>query len=799
MLDVAVRFKEKDATVRYLPRKITLEQILKQYDGTPFEVAIYGPIVTIANTPQFTLRGWTKRDQSASEQDETLPQPIQLIVELVPAQGILLTSQPQISLSDPPTAELALAGEFQKVESGDKANTTRLVARLTETVTLKPGEIVVPVSFNAAGSDENQEATTGQLAVVLRTVAAKPAANVAMNTGVAMIGGTLELHLGHLCEQTGCVEHFHKSLADIGGLGAVRPRPSLEDPRATLYLRAQQPVDIWSLRERLRDRGVEIAGMIPQKLQNYRLRVELPRWKTDQSPSDTVQCMNCRERTVAIVEKLAWVKNVKVAGGGISFEPANKQVDLVELLSAITAGGTAPRAVWLVPAGASMPKTAAPQLTGPTAEPKAGGSQIHPLIEFDFAHTSEVGTNILSLLEKQKWASLTQFETASTNVARLAIADRKYANLTPLLHDLRATGRIPNQIRLREFGDIRIVFEFSHICGDIDYSKPPKPKPKPKKKKDVSKDKTKDAKTKPEETKPKPKKPFVPKALRPASTSNGRRAIEAAVAKVGWIKESVFNDYHTKPAFKGPRKLTIAFEATGDDVIQLEQLIDELQKAGFPPKSVLVSRRFAGIPFGKSLPGDLQLTDREGKHQLLGSLKKPNRPLVLAFISLNCPRNKKYAADPKYYQSLKMTIDKYQDRYDFYAISANKDDKFPDVVKFWEQTSVAFVPLFHDADGSARAAFNSQVTPAPHLFVFDAVGRLRYAGDAYDNFEAPDKPKEQFSDEALQLVLVGKYESNGAVYYNKSLCNCSHPKCTCPKCGCGSTCRCGVKRCGVGF
>jgi hypothetical protein len=107
--------------------------------------------------------------------------------------------------------------------------------------------------------------------------------------------------------------------------------------------------------------------------------------------------------------------------------------------------------------------------------------------------------------------------------------------------------------------------------------------------------------------------------------------------------------------------------------------------------------------------------------------------------------------------------------------------------------------LLHDADGTLRNAFNSQATPAPHLFVFDADGLLRYAGDAHDNWEAPDKSKDKFLDQALDLVLVGKYQSNGAVFYNKSVCNCSHPTCKCPKCGCGSTCRCAIKHCNVGF
>ena len=84
------------------------------------------------------------------------------------------------------------------------------------------------------------------------------------------------------------------------------------------------------------------------------------------------------------------------------------------------------------------------------------------------------------------------------------------------------------------------------------------------------------------------------------------------------------------------------------------------------------------------------------------------------------------------------------------------------------------------------------------MFVFDGDGKLRYAGEAHDQWQKK-KPETDYLGQALELVFQGKYLTNGAVFYNKSLCNCSHPKCKCPKCGCGSSCRCGVGNCGVGF
>ncbi len=401
-------------------------------------------------------------------------------------------------------------------------------------------------------------------------------------------------------------------------------------------------------------------------------------------------------------------------------------------------------------------------------------------------HTCEVGTHVESLLHQQKWASETRFESGDIALARASIADRKYAGLTPLLSGLRSAGHAPQSIRLRDFGDIRVQLEFAHICGEVVYSKPPKPKKK--KKGEEKKDET-------------PKKPFVPKPVKMADSSNGVKAIKAAIESVPWVKTGVFHEYHTRFQFRGgPRKITFALQATGEDVVRLDELIDALRALGVPPSSVVVSRRFAGIPFGKPLPGDLDFTDREGKKQTLAAFKKSDRPLAVAFVYLKTKSRKygKYEADPKYFGRLGATIDQFKDRVDLVAVSSNKDDEFPDVAAFWEKTGLD-VPLLHDEAGLARAVFNAQITPPPHLFVFDGEGLLRYGGDAHSHWEKPEEKHEDYLAKALDLVIAGKFLDNGAVFYTSRVCNCSHPACKCPKCGCGSTCRCGIKHCGVGF
>lgn len=812
VLDVAVRFEEKDATVRYLPGKVALDKILKRYDDTPFDVTLTGAVVSITRTKFVTLRGWSERSEPAGQptgtavdsgaaEDDGYAGSIRLFVQLLPAKDIRIAEGAKLSLSDPGAMGLQLLDEFQPVEaerdSHDEekqspSHPSRYMSRASEAVAFKPGEITVPVGFRISSVDAEKmpHSVDGTFDLVVRTLPTQQTVDE-VAAGVALIGGTLELRLGHLCNQRGCVEHFHKSLGEISGLAAVRPLPSLDDPRATVHLRARQPVDVWSLRERLRQRSVELSSIVPRGLTSYRLRLELLRWRVDEQSDEAEQCLVCRDRTAQLLEELAWAEDVEIAGGGINFRPGHAEYDLVALLDAIDDNGTVPLAVWLVPAGVPMPK-AAPSLAAVARTPlKHGGSNVHPVVEFHFGHTCDVGTRVLDVLGQRDWSSRTHAElSGETLIARAAIGDRKFANLITVFDELRSAGHVPRKTRLCEFGDIRIQLEFAHICGEVEYSKPPKKEAA----KDAKEKKLQDDANKPgrAKEKAKPKKPFVPKPVRPARSSNGRQAIEAALARVDWIQQALYRDYHTKPDFTAPRKLMLSLQTKGTDVGRMDELIQSLQDAGFPPQSVIVSRRFSGIPFGKQLPGDLQVTDRHGQRYSLASLQKPGQPLAVAFVSLKCPRHKGYEADPKLYDQLGRTIEKYDDRVGFVAVSANADDEFADVVEFWKKTGLS-VPLLHDADGQAHSVFNSQVTPPPHLFVFDAEGRLRYAGEPHDNWEKPDKEKDDFLARALDLVMAGSFQSNGAVFYNKSVCNCSDPNCKCPKCGCGGTCRCTIK------
>ena len=117
VLDVQVRFDEKNATVRYRPGQVTLDQILARYADTPFGVSPSGPVVTIARTPHGSLRGWTERKKSGEKESEAAngksPSSIHLFLDF---EGENASGQPRLSLADPPVSGLALRSDLQKAE-----------------------------------------------------------------------------------------------------------------------------------------------------------------------------------------------------------------------------------------------------------------------------------------------------------------------------------------------------------------------------------------------------------------------------------------------------------------------------------------------------------------------------------------------------------------------------------------------------------------------------------------------------------------------------------------------------------
>jgi len=196
----------------------------------------------------------------------------------------------------------------------------------------------------------------------------------------------------------------------------------------------------------------------------------------------------------------------------------------------------------------------------------------------------------------------------------------------------------------------------------------------------------------------------------------------------------------------------------------------------------------------------VEVLDPDGKPVSLGSLGRPGRPLALVFASVKLTKRDKgkYEAEPREYWRLRETIRAFEDRADFAVVSSNAEDSLPDVADFLKRAGIA-VPLFSDRSGRVRSVLNAQLTPPPHLYLFDGDRRLRYAGDPHDRWDKPEQPHRDYLARALERILDGKVEANHAAFFSSPKCNCSEPGCKCPKCGCGPSCRCAIGHCKVGF
>ena len=392
-------------------------------------------------------------------------------------------------------------------------------------------------------------------------------------------------------------------------------------------------------------------------------------------------------------------------------------------------------------------------------QPKTGGTVNDPLIQLEVGgldgdNRAEV---LLACLNQLPWASRTavlpRYPGAIARdrllpkaTAVVALAERQWADIADLEKQIRQAGFTVSAVRLSQFGTVRLRTQFR-------VEKP---------------------------------------------TKEARQGLEAAFREVPWFVDARFTAAGTRPDFDLANNAEVRAEFTlGDSqVIELGTLLDGLRRAGLPPKAMRVARMFAGVPFGFPLPGDVELIDVSGARQFSRQLPGRGRPLVLVFFSLTGTykqgkEERAYQAEPAHFARLKAVAEQYAGRADFAAISSPRGDSPADVAALWRKAALPF-PVYRDPEQKLATALSAGLAhPPPHIFILDAAGKLRYAGEFADGWVEPENIKRIYLVEALERVLANTYADNGAVFNNSPPCACSAPGCKCPKCGCGGPCRCG--------
>jgi peroxiredoxin len=407
-------------------------------------------------------------------------------------------------------------------------------------------------------------------------------------------------------------------------------------------------------------------------------------------------------------------------------------------------------------------------------QPRTGGTDNDPLIQMELPPLADGGAEkLLAALNQLPWASRTAVlprypgsiargRLHARAIAVVALGERQWADVVDLVRRVREAGYVVAAIHLTDFGTLRIHTQFGPLKGE-------------------TVEVTEGTKTR----------------VVLAPTSLPRQGIEVAFRKAPWLADPLYTGAGTKPDFGLEKpEVRLGFHLRAGQAIELTTLLDALSGVGFPPVSLRVARLAAGVPFGLPIPGDVELVDQEGVKRPSGKVQKSGRPLVLVFFPLKgkYKRGKEeqsYEAQPAHFARLNEVAGKYADRADFVAISSRKDDTFADVRALWKKANMSF-PVLHDPEQKlATALCVGTASPPPHVFIVDADGRFRYAGEFADGWVEPDRIKRVYLTEALDRVLAKQFAANEAVFYNSPPCDCSAPACKCPRCGCGGPCRCG--------
>ena len=187
---MSVQYEQRQALVRYESGKVRLEQILKRYDNTKFAVSPAGPPTAVLRQERATLKAWADPFRLALPAGEAT-----ILVELIPAEGARLATACTVSLS--PRPGLKLAKDVEEVQPAP-AGTRRFRFRLGADAGLKAGEIAVPVQFRTGivEKDKADRPFSGEIGAPLLIDDPGEPLRAA---GVALVGGALELGLGHLC------------------------------------------------------------------------------------------------------------------------------------------------------------------------------------------------------------------------------------------------------------------------------------------------------------------------------------------------------------------------------------------------------------------------------------------------------------------------------------------------------------------------------------------------------------------------------------------------------------------------
>jgi hypothetical protein len=154
---------------------------------------------------------------------------------------------------------------------------------------------------------------------------------------------------------------------------------------------------------------------------------------------------------------------------------------------------------------------------------------------------------------------------------------------------------------------------------------------------------------------------------------------------------------------------------------------------------------------GKLIPFNLKNVD--GQIRSSDDMARGKKAMAVIFSCNHCPYVRAWEdrmiALGRTYQEKEVA---------FALINANDPKKYPEdgfdgMVQRAKTKGYPF-PYLHDVDQSTARAYGA--TRTPEVFLFDALGTLRYHGRIDDNYENPDAVRSREFKDALDAVLDGR-------------------------------------------
>ena len=186
---MSVNYEKKRAVVRFDIGKALLDQILKRYAGSPYNVTAAGPLMTVFRSEQVTVRAWADPAELIDATAKETSPPATIAVEFVPSGDWRIAEPPVVTPAEN-LSEIGLkrVGDVTEVNAADvkpplDPGARRFHFALRPQSRAAPGSVSVLLHFRYVilDPDGTRHDGAGRLQVPLEMVATRAESSPAVS------------------------------------------------------------------------------------------------------------------------------------------------------------------------------------------------------------------------------------------------------------------------------------------------------------------------------------------------------------------------------------------------------------------------------------------------------------------------------------------------------------------------------------------------------------------------------------------------------------------------------------------